>query len=35
MGPVMVSVIWLDLPTLTPHSEETTNAKNVIVDANG
>ena len=30
----MVSVILLDLPTLTPVSEETTNAKNLIVDAN-
>ena len=35
MGLFMVSVIELDLPTLTPLSEETTNAKNLIVDANG
>ena len=31
MGPFMVS---LDFPTLRPLSEETTNMKNVIVDAN-
>ena len=35
MGPFRVSVIWLDLPTLTPLSEEITNAKNLIVEANG
>ena len=34
MGPFMVSVIYLDLSTLTPLSEETTNAKHLIVDAN-
>ena len=35
MGPFIVSVISLNLPTLTPISEETTNAINLIVDANG
>ena len=35
MGQLMVSVISLDLPTLTPVSEEITNAKSLIVDANG
>ena len=35
MGPFMVSVILLDLSTSTPLSEETTNANNLIVDANG
>ena len=34
MGPFMVSVIYLDFPTLRPLSEETTNVKNGIVDAN-
>ena len=35
MGPFMASVIELDLPTLTPLSEKTTNAKHLIVYANG
>ena len=34
MGPFMVSVIYLDFPTLRPLSEEAINVKKLIVEAN-